>query len=94
MQSYCSSQKQNPFFSGNPQKFHNPFLSSVSVDQAFRKKTQIVGEPNARESELAGFFAVNPLNAWPLVESKKIHILSEVDRYLLKPLVRGFSKVV
>jgi len=34
------------------------------------------------------------LNAWPFRESKKIHVLSEVDRYLLKPLVRGFSKVV
>ena len=54
----------------------------------------MVGEPNAGESELAGVFAVNHLNAWPLGESKKIHILSEVDRYLLKPLVRGFSKVV
>ena len=54
----------------------------------------MVGEPNAGESELAGVFAVNHLNAWPLVESKKIHILSEVDRYLLKPLVRGFSNLV
>ena len=33
MRSCCSSQKQNPFFSGNPQKFHNPFLGSVSVDE-------------------------------------------------------------
>ena len=35
MQSYCSSQKQNPFFSGNPQKFHNPFLGSASMDEMF-----------------------------------------------------------
>ena len=33
MRSCCSSQKQNPFFSGNPQKFHKPFLGSVSVDE-------------------------------------------------------------
>ena len=32
MRSCCSSQKQTPFFSGNPQKFHNPFLGSESVD--------------------------------------------------------------
>ena len=33
MRSCCSSQKQNPFFSGNPQKFHKSFLGSVSVDE-------------------------------------------------------------
>ena len=33
MQSCFSSQKHNPFFSGNPQKFHKPFLGSVSVDE-------------------------------------------------------------
>ena len=33
MRSFCSSQKQNPFFSGNPQKPHNPFLGSESVDE-------------------------------------------------------------
>ena len=31
----------------------------------------MVGEPNAGESELAGVFAVNPLNAWPFGEFKK-----------------------
>ena len=34
MRSCCSSQKQNPFFSGNLQKFHNPFLGLASVDEA------------------------------------------------------------
>ena len=33
MRSCCSSQKQNSFFSGNPQKPHNPFLGSESVDE-------------------------------------------------------------
>ena len=33
MRSCCSSQKQKPFFSGNPQKFHNPFLGSASMDE-------------------------------------------------------------
>ena len=33
MRNCYSSQKQNPFFSGNPQKLHNPFLGSVSVDE-------------------------------------------------------------
>ena len=33
MRSCCSSQKQKPFFSGNPQKLQNPFLGSESVDE-------------------------------------------------------------
>ena len=47
MRSCCSSQKQNPFFSGNPQKFHNPFLSLVSLDEGF-----CLGGPDFRENSM------------------------------------------
>ena len=40
MRSCCSSQKQNPFFSGNPQKFQNPFLGSASMDEIFWVRAQ------------------------------------------------------
>ena len=47
MRSCCSSQKKNPFFSGNPQKFHNPFLGS-----AFMVEILWVGDPDFRENSM------------------------------------------
>ena len=56
MRSCCSSQKQNPFFSGNPQKPHNPFLVSVSVDEALRVGSSgFQGKLHAAEIELPTF---------------------------------------
>ena len=53
MQSCCSSQKQTPFFIGSPQKFHNPFLGSVSLDEMlWVGESGFPGKLHAAEIEL------------------------------------------
>jgi hypothetical protein len=56
MRSCCSSQKQNPFFSGNPQKPNNPFFGSESVDEMlWVVALDIRGKLHAAEIELPAF---------------------------------------
>ena len=62
MRSCCSSQKQNPFFSGNPQKLHNPFLGSVSVNEMlWVGESGFLGKLHAAEIELPAFRLIGRL---------------------------------
>ena len=62
MRSCCSSQKHNPFFSGNPQKFHKPFLGSVSVDEMlWVGGSGFQGKLHAAEIELPAFRLIGRL---------------------------------
>ncbi|MCH2295770.1 MAG: hypothetical protein MK488_12420, partial [SAR324 cluster bacterium] len=47
MRSFCSSQKQTLFLIGSPQKLHNPFLGSATMDEMFW-----VRAPDFRENSM------------------------------------------